>query len=111
MGIGVVCPILMMRRYTRHSKPIKQFIFGCFTPTTLNIKAQFQNVNVLNDALEISKNFNDYKNTYYLVDEQKFFNPEIGQVFIKNLYSNLATRETLNHILNNLIPLSLINFQ
>lgn len=101
----------MMRRHTRHIKPIKRFFFGCLTPTTLNVIAQFQNVNVLNESPEISKDFTDCKNTYYFANEQRSVDPETGQVVIKNLHYNLATRQTLNHMLNNLIPLSLINFQ
>ncbi|MDZ7613113.1 MAG: hypothetical protein U5K51_04940 [Flavobacteriaceae bacterium] len=45
--------------------------------------AQLQNTNVLNEPPDISKDFEDYKNTYYLADELVSFDPVTGKGSIK----------------------------
>ncbi|NLP56895.1 alpha-xylosidase [Lutibacter sp. B1] len=83
-----------------------QFLF-----TALNLlffvsvsMAQIQNTNVLNEPPDISKNFSDYRNTYYLADELTSFNPETGKGTIKYLRYNLATRQAFNNMLSKLTP-------
>tara|TARA_R110002050_G_scaffold53118_2_gene120832 strand:- start:69165 stop:69470 length:306 start_codon:yes stop_codon:yes gene_type:complete len=66
--------------------------------------AQVQNNNTLNTPPDISKDFEDYKNTYYLADELASFNPETGQGTIKYLRYNYATRQAFNNILTKLVP-------
>ncbi|WNH11506.1 TIM-barrel domain-containing protein [Thalassobellus suaedae] len=66
--------------------------------------AQLQNNNTLNTPPDISKDFEDYKNTYYLADELASFNPETGQGTIKYLRYNFATRQAFNNMLSKLTP-------
>lgn len=66
--------------------------------------AQVQNNNTLNTPPDISKDFEDYKNTYYLDDELASFNPETGQGTIKYLRYNYATRQAFNNMLSKLVP-------
>ncbi|MFL1013214.1 glycoside hydrolase family 31 protein [Flavisericum labens] len=66
--------------------------------------AQIQNTNVLNEPPDISKDFEDYRNTYYLADELASFNPETGEGTIKYLRHNYATRQAFNNMLSKLAP-------
>ncbi|MGE5943256.1 MAG: hypothetical protein ACM31G_02845, partial [Flavobacteriales bacterium] len=66
--------------------------------------AQLQNTNVLNEPPDISKDFEDYRNTYYLADELSSFNPETGKGMIKYLRHNIATRQAFNNMLSKLVP-------
>lgn len=66
--------------------------------------AQLQNTNVLNEPPDISKSFENYKNTYYLADELTSFNSETGQGTIKYLRYNFATRQAFNNMLSKLYP-------
>ena len=66
--------------------------------------AQLQNTNVLNEPPDISKDFEDYRNTYYLADELASFNPETGEGTIKYLRHNFATRQAFDNMLSRLVP-------
>lgn len=66
--------------------------------------AQIQNTNLLNEPPDISKDFEDYRNTYYLADELASFNPETGKGSIKYLRHNFATRQAFNNMLTRLVP-------
>ncbi len=93
-----------MRRHTKHCKPMKLFIFGCLTLVTLSVKAQIQNTNLLNEPLDVSKDFEDYRNTYFLADELTSFNSETGRGTIKYLRHNFRTRQAFNNMLSKLAP-------
>lgn len=66
--------------------------------------AQIQNTNVLNEPPDISKDFEDYRNTYFLADELASFNPETGKGTIKYLRHNYTTRQAFNNMLSKLTP-------
>ncbi|MBI9039848.1 MAG: alpha-xylosidase [Lutibacter sp.] len=66
--------------------------------------AQIQNTNMLNEPPDISKDFEDFRNTYYLADELVKFNPETGEGTIKYLRHNFATRQAFNNMLSKLVP-------
>jgi alpha-D-xyloside xylohydrolase len=66
--------------------------------------AQIQNTNILNEPPDISKDFEDFRNTYYLADELASFNPETGKGTIKYLRHNFATRQAFNNMLSRLVP-------
>lgn len=84
-------------------KPISFLIvFSIFFTVENTLNAQIQNTNVLNEAPDISKDFEDYKNTFYLADELTNFNPETGVGKIKYLRYNLATRQAFNNMLSKL---------
>ena len=72
--------------------------------------AQLQNTNVLNEPPDISKDFEDYRNTYYLADELASFNPETGEGTIKYLRHNFATRQAFNNMLSRLVPVEANEF-
>jgi alpha-D-xyloside xylohydrolase len=74
---------------------------GCFVSV---ITAQIQNTNVLNEPPDMSKDFVNYKNTYYLADELASFNPETGEGTIKYLRYNFATRQAFDNMLSRLVP-------
>lgn len=74
---------------------------GCFISIA---SAQLQNTNVLNEPPDISKIFEDFRNTYYLADELASFNPETGEGTIKYLRYNLATRQAFDNMLSRLVP-------
>src|SRR5680860_888567 len=66
--------------------------------------AQIQNTNVLNEPPDISKDFVDFRNTYYLADELASFNPETGEGTVKYLRYNFATRQAFDNMLSRLVP-------
>lgn len=68
------------------------------------VSGQIQNTNVLNEPPDISKDFEDYRNTYYLADELTQFNPETGIGTIKYLRHHFATRQAFNNMLTKLVP-------
>ena len=74
-------------------------ILSCHTGLT-----QLQNTNVLNEPPDISKDFQNYKNTYFLADELTTFHPETGSGTVKYLRHNFETRQAFNNMLSKLIP-------
>ena len=66
--------------------------------------AQLQNTNVLNEPPDISKDFENYHNTYYLADELVSFDPVTGKGSIKYLRHNYATRQAFDNMLTKLTP-------
>lgn len=72
--------------------------------TAQGIFSQLQENMTLNTPPDISKDFEDYKNTYYLADSLASFNPETGKGTIKYLRYNFATRQAFNNMLTKLYP-------
>jgi len=66
--------------------------------------AQLQNFQVLNEPPDISLDFSDVRNTYYLAEDLKSFDPESGKGAISFLRYNLATRQAFNNMLMKLKP-------
>ena len=50
--------------------------------------AQIQNADVLNAPIDISKDFNNYLNTFYFADELTSFDPATGKGTIKYIRNN-----------------------
>lgn len=72
--------------------------------------AQIQNNNVLNAPPDISEDFEDYRNTYYLADELVSFNPETASGTVKYLRHNFQTRQAFNNMLSKLAPVEANEF-
>lgn len=72
--------------------------------------SQIQNTNVLNEPPDISKDFEDYRNTYYLADELASFDPESGEGSLKYLRHNYATRQAFDNMLSKLVPVEANEF-
>jgi len=68
------------------------------------VSAQLQNNDLLNEPPDISKDFENYRNTYFLADELTSFNPETGKGSIKYLRHNFRTRQAFNNMLTKLVP-------
>ncbi len=85
-----------------------KIIFYLFTLIAIffvnSTNAQIQNTNVLNEPPDISKDFEDYRNTYFLADSLASFNPETGKGAIKYVRHNFATRQAFNNMLSRLVP-------
>ncbi|QYA24835.1 alpha-xylosidase [Gramella sp. MT6] len=64
--------------------------------------AQLQNTNVLNEPPDISKDFTDYRNTYYLADELVSFDPKTGKGTVKYIRHNFSTSQAFNNMLSRL---------
>ena len=73
------------------------FIFGLFAMPKAT--AQLQNAGVLNEPIDISKDFENYMNTFYFADELTEFNPTTGKGKIKYLRYNYQTRQAFNNML------------
>ena len=60
--------------------------------------AQIQNANVLNAPIDISKDFENYLNTFYFADELTSFDPQTGKGNVKYLRYNYQTRQAFNNM-------------
>ncbi len=74
-------------------------LLGAFTS-----QAQLQNSGVLNEPPDISKDFTDMRNTFYVAEEMTTFDPEKGEGKVRFTRHNLATRQAFNNMLMRLIP-------
>ena len=61
--------------------------------------AQIQNADVLNAPIDISKDFNNYLNTFYFADELTSFDPATGKGTIKYIRNNYQTRQAFNNMM------------
>lgn len=77
---------------------------------TGNLKAQLQGVDLLNEPTDISSDFTDFKNTYYLADELVSFDPETATGTIKYLRHEYKTRMAFNNMLAGLSPVEANEF-
>ncbi|MBU3821015.1 alpha-xylosidase [Flavobacteriaceae bacterium XHP0103] len=81
-----------------------------FNLCSYGLFAQIQELNLLNEPPDISKDFVDFKNTYYLADELTSFNPETGKGTIKYLRHNFNTNQAFNNFLARLTPVNANEF-
>lgn len=85
----------------KQSQPILLFLILL---TSYFSSAQLQKSNVLNEPPDISTDFEDYKNTFYLADELASFDPETGKGTVKYLRHNYTTQQAFNNMLSRLTP-------
>lgn len=57
---------------------------------------------LLNEPIDISGDFHDFSNTYYLADSLASFNPKTGQGELKYRRHNFSTRQAFNNMLGGL---------
>ncbi|MEX0845904.1 MAG: TIM-barrel domain-containing protein [Balneolaceae bacterium] len=72
--------------------------------------AQLQGTNLLNEPTDISPDFTDFKNTYYLADELVAFDPETATGTVKYLRHEYSTRMAFNNMLAGLNPVDANEF-
>jgi alpha-D-xyloside xylohydrolase len=82
----------------------KPAVLLCLILIASKVNAQIQNNSTLNNPPDISLDFEDYKNTYFLADSLASFNPETGKGTIKYLRYNFATRQAFDNMLTKLVP-------
>ncbi|MBF4508149.1 alpha-xylosidase [Flavobacterium sp. JLP] len=73
------------------------FMFGFLVMPKAS--AQIQNADVLNAPIDISKDFQNYLNTFYFADELASFDPATGKGAIKYLRYNYKTRQAFNNMM------------
>ncbi|MEH6659714.1 alpha-xylosidase [Leeuwenhoekiella marinoflava] len=61
--------------------------------------AQIQGENVLNAPIDISEDFENYQNTFYLADELASFDPKTGKGTVKYIRANYETSQAFNNML------------
>lgn len=71
---------------------------------TLGTKAQLQNTGMLNEPVDVSSDFRDFRNIYYLADELTTFDPQTASGKVKYLRHGLTTRQAFNNMLSALVP-------
>lgn len=71
----------------------------CLTVGIFQAGAQIQNANVLNEPIDVSKDFEDYSNTFYFADELVSFNPEAGEGTVKYKRHTYQTSQAFNNML------------
>ena len=70
----------------------------------ITIQAQLQNMGLLNEPIDISKDFSDFHNTYYLVNQLSDFNAKTGNGTITYQRYEFSTRLAFNNMLGVLKP-------
>jgi alpha-D-xyloside xylohydrolase len=78
------------------------------TPRTL--MAQLQGLDLYNEPVDISPDFKDFKNTYYLADKLAGFDPETGNGKIEYHRYEYSTRMAFNNMLGVLKPVEANEF-
>jgi len=66
--------------------------------------AQLQNSGVLNEPPDVSKDFNDFRNTYFLAEDLTSFDPATGKGTVRFVRNMLTTRHAFNNTLVRLSP-------
>ena len=72
--------------------------------------AQLQGTDLLNEPTDISPDFTDFKNTYYLADELVAFDPATATGTIRYRRYEYATRMAFNNMLAVLNPVNANEF-
>lgn len=72
--------------------------------------AQLQGTGILNEPTDISPDFTDFQNTYYLAEELSSFDPETATGTIKYNRYEYSTRMAFNNLLARLIPVDANEF-
>ena len=67
--------------------------------TTGTIYSQLQDFQLLNEPVDISGDFSDFKNTYYLADRIGSFDPKTGQGTLIYKRYEYSTRMAFNNML------------
>jgi alpha-D-xyloside xylohydrolase len=77
----------------------------------LPLSSGAQNHRLLNDALDISEDFYNFANTYFVADSLVSFNPETGMGKVKWMRYQFRTRHAFNNTLAALSPVGEMNFR
>ena len=72
--------------------------------------AQLQQSGVLNEPPDISKDFKDVRNTFYVAENLTSFNPDLGEGIVRFTRYNLTTRQAFNNMLVRLAPVEANEF-
>ena len=85
-------------------RKMKKLLILAFLFVTLSSTAQIQEMKLLNVPVDISPDFRDFTNTYYLADSLSKFNPATasGEILYKRY--NYATRQAFDNMLGVLSP-------
>lgn len=84
-------------------KSLTAILFAIFAITTS--EAQIQGFQLQNEPIDISPDFKDFQNTYYLADSLVSFDPATGQGVLKYKRYEYATRMAFDNILGKLTPI------
>jgi alpha-D-xyloside xylohydrolase len=68
--------------------------------------AQLQGTDVLNEPTDISPDFVDYRNTFYLADELATFDPATGKGTVKYIRYEFSTAMAFNNMVSRLSPVN-----
>jgi len=82
-------------------------IVSCFLfvqAFTVSVLCQLQGFNVLNEPPDISPDFRDFRNTYYLADSLAEFDPQSGQGTVVYRRHEYSTRLAFNNMMGVLRP-------
>ncbi|WP_268224209.1 glycoside hydrolase family 31 protein [Sinomicrobium oceani] len=81
----------------------RSILFIFMTVLSFSATAQLQHNGILNEPPDISKDFEDYRNTFYLADELASFDPVTATGTVKYNRHNLTTRQAFNNMLSRLV--------
>ncbi|MFY0686414.1 MAG: alpha-xylosidase [Cyclobacteriaceae bacterium] len=95
----------MINQFVQVENSIK-YLLTCLAITALLLPGvgQLQATKMLNEPIDISPDYWDFRNTHYLADELTAFDPATGKGTVKYLRYNLATKQAFNNMLSALDP-------
>ena len=91
-------------------KTWKTLLFLVLLVGYTSASAQLQNMSLVNEPLDISNDFTDFKNTYYLADKLIEFDGKTGEGLIEFDRYEYKTRYAFNNMLGVLSPVSANEF-
>nr|HML85456.1 glycoside hydrolase family 31 protein [Bacteroidales bacterium] len=77
-------------------------LLGMLTFTTIKSEAQIQGFHIQNEPIDISPDFSNFQNTYYLADSLVSFDPTTGKGVLKYSRYEYSTRMAFNNMLGKL---------
>ncbi len=103
----------MIQKISHNYFPMFSFIILSISVSALAqvpIQSSDENQRLLNEVVDISKDFRNFSNTYYLADHLGRFNPDTGGGTIVYKRYEFATRQAFNNMLGVLEPVKANEF-
>jgi alpha-D-xyloside xylohydrolase len=91
-------------------KPRIEVFVILFSLISVSVFGQLQKMGTLNEPVDISNDFRNFTNTYYLADELKDFDPQTASGTVEYSRYEYATRQAFNNMLATLVPVEANEF-
>ncbi|MCF8378030.1 MAG: alpha-xylosidase [Bacteroidales bacterium] len=82
--------------------PFISLILSLFSIQTVELNAQLQDFNLYNEPVDITPDFRDFRNTYYVAEDLVSFDPASGQGVLRYKRHEFVTRMAFNNMMGGL---------